>query len=69
MITDGVIDEREAIFLGQWLENPREVADKWPVKVVYARLTEMWCDGILSSEEKAKLLLTLRDLTGEGSPL
>ena len=69
VIADGVIDEREAIFLGQWIENHREVADKWPVNVVYARVTEMLRDGILSTEEKTELLSTLRDLTGEGSPL
>lgn len=69
VIADGVIDEREAIFLGQWIENHREVADKWPVNVVYARVTEMLRDGILSNEEKTELLSTLRDLTGEGSPL
>jgi NAD-dependent DNA ligase len=69
VIADGVVDEREAIFLGQWIENHREVADKWPVNVVYARVTEMLCDGILSSDEKAELLSTLRDLTGEGSEL
>ncbi len=69
VIADSVIDEREAIFIGQWIENHREVADKWPVNVVYARVTEMLRDGILTSEEKAELLSTLRDLTGEGSPL
>ncbi len=69
IIADGVIAESEAIFLGQWIENHREVADKWPVNVVYARVTEMLRDGILSGEEQRELLETLRDLTGEGSPL
>ncbi len=27
VIADSVIGEREAIFLGQWIENHREVAD------------------------------------------
>ena len=69
VIADGVIDEAEAIFLGQWIENHREVADKWPANVVYARVTEMLRDGVLSPGEKKELLETLRDLTGEGSPL
>jgi NAD-dependent DNA ligase len=69
VIADGVIDESEAIFLGQWIETHREVADKWPANVVYVRVTEMLKDGILSSGERAELLDTLRDLTGEGSPL
>lgn len=69
IIADGVIDESEAIFLGQWIENHRDIADRWPVNVVYARVTEMLCDGMLSASEKADLLTTLSDLTGEGSPL
>lgn len=69
VIADGVIDESEAIFLGQWIENHREVADKWPANVVYARVVEMLQDGILTSDEQLDLLGTLRNLTGEGSPL
>ncbi|MGV0033767.1 MAG: BRCT domain-containing protein [Candidatus Azotimanducaceae bacterium WSBS_2022_MAG_OTU7] len=69
VIADSAIGESEAIFIGQWIENHREVAEKWPANVVYARVTEMLRDGVLSNEEKAELLSTLRDLTGEGSPL
>ncbi len=69
IIADGVIEESEAIFLGQWIESNREVADKWPVNVVYARVTEFLRDGILTAEEREELLETLKDLTGEGSPL
>lgn len=67
VIADGVVDEQEAIFIGQWIENHREVAEKWPVNVLYARLTEMLKDGILSEDEQEELLETLRDLTGESS--
>ncbi len=67
VIADGVVDEKEAIFIGQWIENHREVAEKWPVNVLYARLTEMLKDGILSEDEQEELLETLRDLTGESS--
>ncbi|MBL6692145.1 MAG: BRCT domain-containing protein [Pseudomonadales bacterium] len=69
IIADGVIEESEAIFLGQWIDNHRELADKWPANVVYARVTEMLMDGVLTDEEQQDLLSTLRDLTGEGSPL
>ena len=53
------------VVVGQWIENHRPIADKWPVNVVYARLTEMLKDGILSSDEQVELLETLRDLTGD----
>ena len=69
LIADDAIGETEAIFLGQWIENHREIADKWPVNVVYARVTEMLRDGVMTDSERKELLATLRDLTGEGSPL
>ncbi len=69
VIADGVVDEREAIFMGQWIENHREVADKWPVNVLYARLTEMLKDGILSRGEQGALLETLKEITGGASSI
>ena len=67
VIADGVVDEAEAIFLGQWIENHRDIAEKWPVNVLYGRITEMLLDGVLSPVEQAELLLTLKALTGERS--
>ena len=68
IIADGVVDEAEAIFLARWIENHRDIADKWPVNVVYARVSEMLMDGFLSDDDQKQLMDTLRDLTGEGSP-
>lgn len=67
VIADGMVDEKEAIFMGQWIENHREIADRWPVNIVYARITEMLKDGILQSDEQQELLATLRDLTGDST--
>ncbi len=67
VIADGVVDEKEAIFIGQWIENHREIANTWPVNVLYIRITDMLKDGILQQEEQDELLITLRDLTGESS--
>jgi NAD-dependent DNA ligase len=67
VIADGVVDENEAIFIGQWIEKHREIAERWPVNVLYARLTEMLKDGVLSEDEQQELLGTLRNLTGERS--
>ncbi len=67
VIADGIVDEKEAIFIGQWIEQHREIATRWPVNVLYARLTEMLKDGVLSDDEQTELLATLRDLTGESS--
>lgn len=67
VIADGHVDEREAIFLGQWIENHREIADRWPVNILYSRVVEMLRDGILNPQEQLLLLETLRDLTGEST--
>lgn len=67
VIADGTVDESEAIFIGQWIENHREVAEKWPVSILYARITEMLKDGQLTEKERGELLQTLKDITGESS--
>ena len=64
VIADGVVDESEAIFIGQWIENHREIANRWPVNVLYTRLVEMLKDGILEPDEQRELLATLKDITG-----
>ncbi|HJN50803.1 MAG: BRCT domain-containing protein [Pseudomonadales bacterium] len=67
VIADGIVDESEVIFLGQWIENHREVADRWPANVLYARLVEMLKDGVLDADEQRELLETLMDITGGNS--
>jgi NAD-dependent DNA ligase len=67
VIADDVVDESEVIFLGQWIENHRHIATLWPVNVLYARITEMLLDGVLTTTEQRELLITLKELTGESS--
>ena len=67
VIADGIVDEQEAIFIGQWIEQHREVSDRWPVNILYTRLVEMLKDGVLSEDEQKELMATLRDITGESS--
>jgi len=67
VIADDKVDEREAIFLGQWIENHRDIANRWPVNILYARIVEMLKDGVLSQDEQSELLKTLQELTGKNS--
>ena len=67
VIADGEVDEKEAIYIGQWIENHREIAEKWPVNILYARLMEMLRDGVLNKTEKVELLETLRNITGDSA--
>jgi hypothetical protein len=66
VIADGVVAESEAIFIGRWIETHREVANRWPVNVLYARITELLKDGKLAVDEQHELLRTLREITGGG---
>ena len=65
VIADDEVDEKEAIFIGQWIEQHGDVEDRWPVNVLYARLTEMLKDGVLNLSEQQELLETLREITGD----
>ena len=67
VIADDEVDEREAIFIGQWIEQHRDVADRWPVNVLYARLKEMLKDGVLNLSEQQELLGTLREIIGDSA--
>jgi NAD-dependent DNA ligase len=67
VIADGEVDEKEAIYIGQWIENHRELAEKWPVNILYARVMEMLQDGVLNQEERVELLETLRNITGDST--
>lgn len=65
VIANGIVDEQEALFLGRWIENHRDISGRWPVNVLYARLTDMLKDGALSRDEQKELLETLQEITGE----
>lgn len=67
VIADGKVDEKEAIYIGQWIENHREIAEKWPVNILYARLMETLQDGVVNLEERVELLETLRNITGDST--
>ena len=69
VIADEEVAESEAIFMGQWIETHREIADKWPVNVLYVRIQEFLKDGKLDVAEQAELLETLKEFTGGGISL
>lgn len=64
---DRAVAQSEARFIADWLARNRQVADVWPVSILYERVREMLADGVLDSEEQAELLDTLHELAGSGS--
>jgi len=65
VLCDGAVNQSEAEFLLNWLENNRHAADKWPANVLYPRIQSMLEDGVLDNEEEQELLSLLVDITGQ----
>ena len=65
LIADGVVNQMEAEFLRQWLdENMHHAVDVWPVNVINRRIREVFADGVVDAEERAALLEVLSQCVG-----
>lgn len=64
LIADGVLNEQEATFLVQWLEQ-NSTFSSWPFDVINKRVAQMLEDGVIDAEERTELLSILQSLVGE----
>ena len=69
VVADGVVNEREAQFLLDWMMTNRETANQWPANILYRRLAEMLADRCLDAREHVQLLALLYEITGSGKPV
>jgi NAD-dependent DNA ligase len=65
LIADGVLNDNEVRFLGEWLAAHDEVAYEWPGDIILARVREILADGVITEEERTHLLAILRDVVGD----
>jgi len=65
MICDGQVTEGEAHALKRWLAGHPDAIIEYPGKVLAERLSRIFLDGRVDSEEQAELNQLLLDLTGE----
>lgn len=65
LIADGELNDREVIFLSTWLSEHEAIAQTWPAEIVFARVREVLADGVVTPEERAYLVRTLEQLTGD----
>jgi NAD-dependent DNA ligase len=65
LIADGVLNDNEIRFLGEWLAAHDEVAFEWPGDIILARVREILADGVITEEERTHLLAILRDVVGD----
>lgn len=61
---DGKINDAEIHYLQTWLAENRSLAASWPGNVLSARIRAVLSDGVVTDDERADLLKTLRSITG-----
>ena len=64
VLSDGVVNEDEAMSLMTWADNNPDVILTWPANVVYRRLRKIFSDGHASEEECDDLRELLEELVG-----
>ncbi len=62
---DGVLNESEITMLCDWRDASAEMSAVWPAGVLITRLNEILKDGVITAEESADLLETIRQITGQ----
>jgi hypothetical protein len=60
IVADDRLSDAEISFLAQWLEASKAIADVPPASTIHRRIGEMLHDGVLSGEEKERLLAELK---------
>lgn len=64
IVADNHINDNEVYFLDNWLREYENVANSWPGHVIAERVRHILSDGVISDEERANLLDTLKQMTG-----
>jgi hypothetical protein len=64
MLSDGVVNQKEANFLQRWGENHIDALSQWPLSVIFTRLKQVLSDGRVTPEEGADLHELLSQLVG-----
>jgi NAD-dependent DNA ligase len=64
LIADGIIVEKEVIFLNQWIANHADVITQWPVNILTQRIQQIFADGHIEETERADLFDILSSIVG-----
>ncbi|WP_428558594.1 MAG: BRCT domain-containing protein [Solidesulfovibrio sp. DCME] len=64
LIADKIVNDDEARFLQDWLEENKDVIACWPGNVLYARVYEYLRDGVITPLEREDLFRLLREFSG-----
>jgi NAD-dependent DNA ligase len=64
LLADGVLNDQEIAFLRDWLANSENISLTWPGSVIFAQVTSILDDGVVTEDERSHLTETLRQLVG-----
>lgn len=64
VLADGAVEDHEARFLLEWIENTYHAREEWPGSILYPRLAAAMADGHLDHDEEAELLDVLAKVVG-----
>ena len=64
LAADGILNDLEIVALSDWLDSNDDVKDKWPASAIVSRLEYIREDGIITNEERADLLTTVKQFVG-----
>lgn len=64
MLADQELNDREIVFLRDWLSGAENVSLTWPGSLIYAQIKDLLADGLVTTDERAHLQDTLLKLLG-----
>ncbi len=64
LIADNELNEREFLYLRQWLLENQLIADEWPGSMLVSNINEILEDGVITQEELDTFKTTLINLQG-----
>ena len=64
MLSDGVVNDQEAQYLGAWGQNHPDALAQWPTMLIFTRLQQILDDGRLDDKERIELHELLSSLVG-----
>ena len=64
MLSDGVVNDQEAQYLGAWGQNHPDALAQWPTMLIFTRLRQILNDGRLDDKERIELHELLSSLIG-----
>ena len=64
ILSDGVVNEKEAEFFNQWLRTHAPLEPAWPFTDIISRLDRIFADGVCDAEEREELRDVMAALCG-----